>query len=568
MRDGTRIAAEAYLPAGVPAGERLPTILVQTRYYRAAEFRWPASRTNDGVTFPLLPGFIRRGYAVVITDVRGTGASFGAREAEWAPEEVRDGAEVVDWIIRQPWSNGMVGATGLSYPGTTSELLLLNHHPAVKAAAPLFAPWDLYADLAFPGGALLDGPTRSWSDLIRLLDRNEVARREGWRARLAFRGVRPVDGRDGRRLLRQAVRGRGDNFAVYPEIARLVFRDDTISTGWSFDGVSPHAFVDGVNASGAAVYSYSGWFDGALQNAAVKRHLALANPANRLLLGPWNHGLSQNASPHSPSSRTAFLHAQELIRFFDYHLKGIDHGFSREKPVHYFTMGEERWKAADRWPVPEARMHSLYLNAGQRLTSTPPGMEEGYDTIPADMQVGTGTTSRWNSLVGGRRVRYEDRGDLTGRVLSYTTDPLEVDTEVTGHPVVTLFVRSDASDGLFFVYLEEVDAEEHVVYVTEGVLRALHRRLSTPPDWYPAGLPYRTFNRADAAPLVPGEVAELTFDLLPTSFLFRKGNRIRISVTQADRDHFVTPVGAAPVAELLRSGAFAPRVEVPVVPRP
>lgn len=567
MPDSTRIAVELYLPSGLPAGERVPTVLVQTRYYRAVEFRWPASRKQDGVTFPLLPGFIRRGYAVVVTDVRGTGASFGRRDAEWSPAEVRDGATIVDWIISQPWSNGLVGATGLSYPGTTAELLLVNHHPAVRAVAPLFAPWDLYADLAFPGGAFLHAPTRAWSELTQLLDRNDAARGQGWRARLAFRGVRAVDGPGGRRQLRQALDQRGRGFDVFAELSAMAFRDDTSTTGWSFGAVSPHARIHDVKQSGAAVYSYSGWFDGAHNDAAIKRFLALDDPQHRLVLGPWGHSLSQNASPYSPNPRTAFPHAQELIRFFDYHLKGIDHGFSREDPIHYFTIGEEVWKSAAEWPIPGTEYHALYFGSDRTLAFEAPLSGEGADTLnPAS--VGSGVASRWHSLVGGRPVKYTEREALATRVLSYTSAPLAADMEVTGYPVMRILVRTTNEDAHFFVYLEEIDPSGEVRYITEGALRAVHRRQREPAGNHPAGVPFRSFRREDAEPLASGEVAELEFALLPVSWLIRAGHRVRVAIAPTDRDNFGPAHDMADhVTELLWGQGARSRIDLPVVPR-
>ncbi len=96
--------------------------------------------------------FLAKGYAWVSIDVRGSGASFGHRRYSHSPEEIQDGAEIVDWIFHQPWSNGQVGALGISYSGASAELLLANQHPAVKAVAPMFSGFDLYPKIAFPGG--------------------------------------------------------------------------------------------------------------------------------------------------------------------------------------------------------------------------------------------------------------------------------------------------------------------------------------------------------------------------------------------------------------------------------
>jgi hypothetical protein len=101
--------------------------------------------------------------------------------------------------------------------------------------------------------------------------------------------------------------------------------------------------------------------------------------------------------------------------------------------------------------------------------------------------------------------------------------------------VVSLAVRCDQADGALFAYLEDVDPRGRVAYVSEGWLRAVHRR--TP----------RTFRRADAAPLVPGERALLVFELLPLSHEFRAGHRIRLALAGADADAFAPPADPPPV---------------------
>jgi putative CocE/NonD family hydrolase len=188
-----------------------------------------------------------------------------------------------------------------------------------------------------------------------------------------------------------------------------------------------------------------------------------------------------------------------------------------------------------------------------------------------DYEAGTGDAARWNSLTGprgGTLFGYPDREERDQRLLTYTSAPLGEDMEVTGHPVVRLFVSSTADDGHFFAYLEEVDPVGNVVYVTEGQLRAVHRKLSREQPPYRLAVPYRTFEKKDALPLVPGEVAELVFDLLPTSYLFKKGSSVRIALGGADEDHFAL-MKREPPPELTfqRNRAHASALELPVVPR-
>lgn len=108
MRDGVRIAIDLYLPAGLTSAARLPAILHQTRYYRSLQLRWPLRMLLGGKPLQHIAAdkrrrrrFVASGYAWVDVDVRGSGASFGARVCEWSSDEIRDGAEIVDWIVRQ-----------------------------------------------------------------------------------------------------------------------------------------------------------------------------------------------------------------------------------------------------------------------------------------------------------------------------------------------------------------------------------------------------------------------------------------------------------------------------------
>jgi putative CocE/NonD family hydrolase len=185
-----------------------------------------------------------------------------------------------------------------------------------------------------------------------------------------------------------------------------------------------------------------------------------------------------------------------------------------------------------------------------------------------DFEASTGTTNRWHTPDGVTPVIYKDRAREDRRLLTYTSPPLATDTEITGYPVVTLFVTSTATDGAFYVYLEDVDERDKVTYVTEGMLRALHHRLSPAPPPYKMLVPYHSFRRADAQPLVPGTVAELAFGLLPTSVLIRKGHRLRIAIAGHDKDTFERiPAEGTPVISVQRNQVHASHVDLPVIER-
>ncbi|HPM77577.1 MAG TPA: CocE/NonD family hydrolase [bacterium] len=564
MRDGVRIALDYYLPQNLAPGEKLPTILDQTRYWRNIDLRWPLSGLLT--LYQEIEPIIESGYAFVRVDTRGSGASFGTCPCPWSADEIRDGAQIVDWIVAQPWSDGIVGAAGGSYEGTAAEFLATNRHPALKAIMPMYSLFDTYPDIAFPGGIHLSWFTEIWQQGNHALDNNRPQEVLWW-APLVTRGVAPVMFDRRRDLLRRAVADHAANYRVHNEAKTIVFRDDVSPGGLHLDSFSPHTFVDDLRAADIPIYSYSGWFDGGYPHAAIKRFLTLRTRGAKLILGPWDHGGDDHMRPFAKPIKARFAHLAEAKRFFDRYLKGVDTGVDREPPVAYYTMVADRWRQAQTWPPAEARYETFYAVKNRELARAAPTDATGADEYRVDLTAGTGDRARWNSLALDVAVYYPDRVRADRKLLVYDSPPLAEDTEVTGHPLVTLYVASTATDGQFFAYLEDVDERGRVNYVTEGMLRALHRRLSaeTPPYLSPA--PYRTFLKKDAQPLTPGETAELTFDLLPVSYLFKKGHRLRLALAGADADHFQALPGEAPVWRVQRNQRYATRLELPIVKR-
>jgi putative CocE/NonD family hydrolase len=194
------------------------------------------------------------------------------------------------------------------------------------------------------------------------------------------------------------------------------------------------------------------------------------------LIGPWNHGASQSASPYlSASSQRVYL-ALEWLRFFDHYLKDIDTEVNAEKVLYYYTIGEEKWKSTKVWPVAGSTTTRWYMAADSALSQSLPVADRGADTYKIDYEATTGDNNRWRTQMG-QPVIYPDRAAEDRRLLTYTSQPLNEDMEITGYPVVNLYITSTHTDGSFFVYLEDVDEAGKVTYLTEGELRALPRLL-------------------------------------------------------------------------------------------
>ena len=193
MSEGHRIALEVTLPAPLPAGVRVPTILYTTRYWRAIK----GDPVDEQDQF-----FTSHGYAFVRADERGTGASFGTWSNMWPRAAIADYKETVDWIVAQPWSDGTVGSIGVSYTGTTAQLLAATNHAAVKAVVPKFIEFDVYTDIFYPGGLLLEPLLDGYLDRCRLLDLNRSTDSTGGKLTDT---VKPVDADTDGSILAQAL---------------------------------------------------------------------------------------------------------------------------------------------------------------------------------------------------------------------------------------------------------------------------------------------------------------------------------------------------------------------------
>jgi uncharacterized protein len=190
----------------------------------------------------------------------------------------------------------------------------------------------------------------------------------------------------------------------------------------------------------------------------------------------------------------------------------------------------------------------------------------GEDLYRVDFTLATGPHTRYGRLAAfDVRDYYTDWHGRDTRMLCYTSAPLATDRELAGHPVVTLHLSANESDAAVHAYLEDVAPDGRCRYVTEGMLRALHRKESAAPAHHRGIAPYRSFARADAAPLAPGEVSILRFAFLPTSWRFAAGHRLRVAIAGADADNFgQVPHGRPPVLTIHRGGVHASSIALPL----
>lgn len=577
MRDGERIAIDVWFPPVLAAGEKIPALVHATRYVRATQpgllARAAIAIGQNSLLAPPLRGVLDGGYAVILVDARGSGASTGRRTIEWSPDELADYGEIVDWIVKQPWSNGRVGAWGVSYDGNTAEMLAATGRAAVKAVAPLYDDYDPPVDLAMPGGVLLSGFLSEWGNANNRLDANDYCGLSGASGvrcvvqKLFIKGIKPVDADTDGRMLDSIVNARR-NYDIMSDMQAMENPRDTFPTSrLTFADVSPYGMRAKVESLATPMLVRVGWMDAATVNVALGRFFSLRTP-QRLEIGPWSHGGGQHIDQFLPDSTptvpSSLQQQRDMLTFFDGLLKG-DGGTVPAHEIRYFTMNDGRWRTTTQWPPAEMAPVRWYLGGGNTLRRSPMADSAGTDRYTVDTTHTTGTHTRWHTQMGGGDVRYGDRAAADAKLLTYTSEPLAADIEVTGVPIVWLRVASTHDDGAFFAYLEDVAPDGKVTYVTEGVLRGRHRKVSTAEPPYRTFGPVHSFARADAMPLVPGEATDVPFELIATSVRFTTGHRIRLALGGADRGMFpLIPAGATPTWTVQRGGATPSWVELPM----
>ena len=559
MPDGTPIALDIVLPegGGQSEGARFPAVLTMTRYWRSVEGAPP----NQVQEF-----WVSHGYAVVWGDVRGTGASSGVWPHHRSRAETRDFGDVIDWIVEQPWSDGKVAGWGSSYTANTVDWMVERARPSLRAAMSRFPDYDPYVNLYFPGGIQNAYMGRNWGLRVKEMDLNVKRGNPPV-------GIKPVDDDLTGSLLEDVVAARRDVPSVWEGLQQVTFKDDKPPSwsGWSMDDWGIHAWSEAVQQSGTPIISWAGWLDAGTAEGVLRRFMTVSNP-QRVMVGPWSHGGGHHVSPFladdAPTDPPQLTQYSEDLCFLEQRVKERDVGMG-ERLLVYYTMGEERWKTTTEWPLPGTVQQDWYLGPDNSFSATPAdGGEDAADAYEVNFDHTTGTQNRWATNNGAGDVFYTDRVQQDALLLVYESEPLEDDLEVTGYPVADLYVSSTHDDGAFFVYLEDVGPDGRVRYITEGQLRALHRKVSDEAPPYVIHGPYHSFLRKDGMPLVPGEVARLAFELMPTSVVFQAGHRIRIAIAGADKDTFrrIPEEGSATI-RVHRSTNYPSRIILPVIPR-
>ena len=577
MHDSTRLAVSSWLPNdhGVE-GSKYPVILITTRYWRANAFYHDEPEFQK--YYPFAHFLMLNGYVLVAADARGSGASFGSRETEYSPAEVEDIGEVIEWVARQEWCDGRVVTEGTSYTAQTALYSLVTAPSALKAAVCHAPDFDMYRHLFAPGGIANHWFIESWGAVTQAQDSNDVEAvfAAGYPPPLSgadnLSGVRPVDDDEEGLLLAEALAEHQSNFNVGNRPAHWVFVDAKPFGSHCF--LFEPAYKERIETSNIPIVIRCGWHDAGTALGALSMITSFSNPM-RVILGPWNHSRNIRVDPFENDGEELEISTPETV--YGLTFRSVDDALKQSNwidkdrgeyfgCVEYYTLGENCWKITRQWPLPQTTVQLLYLAEKHQLSGNKPVLKEGVDRYQVDPTNATGPNSRWRAQEVSKPILFPDRQKEDKKLLVYDTPPLEKDVEITGHPVVNLYIRSSATDGQFFAYLETIDPDGRVRMLTEGQLRALHRKISDEVPPYRMFGPYHSLKKKDAQPLIPGEVAQITFDLYPISVLLKKGQRIRLAIAGADKDVFAPIPGCEePQISIERNSIYASYIELPII---
>ncbi len=561
MRDGTRIAIGLWYPDGAPPTSKAPVLLIQTRYGRAGIYGH-----SEGGRYA---DFRKAGYVVAVVDVRGSTASFGPRDVELGPDEIADMDEIIRHFRAQPWSNGQVIATGLSYMASTADLAT-GSPERLTGAIVRESDFDPYRDLIMPGGISNDFMLEGWGadTLRRDLGRSvDPALGLDCAVRVAdcsglFPRMQPVDGDEDFALIRQAIAGRRRWTAQ--TYAGADYFDDKAANGHALAEFSPGTRLAEIRKQAVPVQYWGSWMDAGTAAGTLNRYNATPEIPAQIIITANSHGGNVSTDPFRAAGGAPLPSFDEQIATMQGFATKVRAGEPVGRSIRYYVLGAGQFRDTPVWPPKGVETRRFHLDAGHGLSDRAT-RADGSDRYAVDFTATTGATTRWSTQFGAA-ADYGDRRAADAKLIAYTSKPFDRDMELAGRASVTLTMTAETADPAIFVYLEDVAPDGRVTYLTEGMLRAVSRKLAAPADLpYPMDAPAHSHKRADAEPVTPGKPFEVKIGFFPVAALVRRGHAIRVAIGGADAGTFRRySEGKPDVFTILRGGNHAGALDLPL----
>ncbi|MFD6857990.1 CocE/NonD family hydrolase [Rhodococcus sp. NPDC060086] len=567
LSDGTILRANVFRPAntdGTPIDEKTPVVLNLTPYTKLLSTLASVAMEDptlqpliedlgtilnldvpfDGITelaapaaqlgrvFGLNRDLVQNGYTQVIVDVRGTGFSQG----QWdvlGPREQQDTVEVIDWVAAQPWSNGRIGTTGVSY-SAINQIQAAGHRPAELDAVFAVEPGnDLLRDIVGTGGAIGVGFMPAWLGLVN-----------------GLKWVPDVEALLQGRFDAQWLRDRmADPFTKIPELVEAL-------TAPTIEGVSPDALEvaqDGsfyqerqadLDAVDVPTFVFGNWHDiFANSEPDIYNSIPVAPGDKQLVMGDGYHAVlgEDFGTPGHPPTMAALQRA-----WFDHWLADIDNGITDYGPVTLLQQGGG-WTTTDQFPRAGVEYERMYLSMPQSGTAahavhdgslqpTPPDAPARLTVAPGlrgvcSREAAQGTAGL--AVVLGSNCTKDARfNEAEG--LTFTSQPMVEPTALSGPINLHLNTVLDNPDGFWSVSINDVAPDGRSTVLSSGSLVASLRAIDdskstfTEAGDYAQAHPFLTLDTRQ--PVVPGQPTQLDISMLPTDAILQPGHRIRIDV--------------------------------------
>ncbi|MFN7115646.1 MAG: CocE/NonD family hydrolase [Saprospiraceae bacterium] len=486
LADGVQLSTDLYLP---PIEGAYPVVLLRTPYGK--------QQMQAYGNF-----FAGKGYATVVQEVRGTFGSTG----QFLPfvNEKKDGLEVLNWLVRQPWCDGQIAGFGTSYIGFCALTLMDAQHPNLKTVFNV-SGWIKTAKMNAPGGAMHLQLALPW-----LLNEARQRTRQSPKVPMdSLYKVVPLKNA-------MAVAGMPSQGWAHPEQMQRVNAD------FDFSKVN------------IPVFHIAGWYD-FVKEETIETYIAInkhAKAPQKLWITPAYHNQEHTRLtkvgdvdfPEAAFLRDAAI-LQTALRWFDHWLKGKENGILQEPNVKVYNMFANEWQELTSFPPQNVEEAPFYLHSLQgdgRLSK-----KAIKNSKPA--------TYHYNPLNpvptwGGANFHFfpeslgiKDQRDIEQRpdVLVYTSDSFATAQDVVGQVRVRLFAATTGEDTDFTAKLVLVDGSGKAYNICDGIIRARHRQ----------GLTTNVL-------LTPGKIYEFTIDLGHLAFRIQAGQRIRLEISSSNFPKF------------------------------
>ena len=497
MPDGIWLNALLYLPTGAKtSGKRVGTQLCVDPY-RNEPNGWLAGDLSKQAL---------EGFAGMFLDVRGTGGSEGNCADEYSVAEYDDTVHVIEWIAKQPWSNGAVGMYGTSYSAFNSIWTAANYKPeALKAIFVRGGTDDRYTDDVHSPGGIMMMVDSSWA--LGMITDN------------AMPGAPDYDLNSRASL---------ERWNTPPWIVSYL-QNQLDGPHYRRGSLAP----DKYGLLTTPTFLAGGYLD--MYQNFVPRIMKNAPAYTQGLLGTFHHSMTWPGPVLN-------WHAMQS-RWFDYFLNGAENGVKADPRVSFYMPQWRRqhfrdqgaipgeWRFANSWP-------DSVFNPGKRFFLRPKDEVPITTALQNDPAVGSGgdlvelagnasaLKLQYYPSTGGTTESigpdsYEGFFGLDSRAddtwgLSFDTPALRAPLEILGFVKARLFVASTAPIANWIVRVNDVAPDGTSYIVTYGFLNGTHRHSHVTPE-----------------ALVPNEMTELNFSLFCTGYHFSPGHLIRVVVTNA-----------------------------------